>query len=66
MNGRLAVVTQQAWIHNSTLRENILVGQPYEEERYNKVIQVCSLQSDIDLLVNGDLTEIGERGVNLR
>ena len=66
VNGRLALVTQQAWIYNSTFRENILMGQPYDEERYQMVLESCSLLSDIRQLVNGDLTEIGERGVNLR
>ncbi|KAB7497030.1 Multidrug resistance-associated protein 5 [Armadillidium nasatum] len=65
VNGRLALVTQQAWIYNATLRENILIGQPYDEERYLNVIEACSLVSDIKQMGNGDLTEIGEKGINL-
>ncbi|XP_050696667.1 ATP-binding cassette sub-family C member 5-like isoform X1 [Eriocheir sinensis] len=65
VNGRLALVTQQAWIYNDTFRENLLVGQGYDAEKYRKVIRVCSLESDIELLANGDMTEIGERGINL-
>ena len=66
MNGQLALVTQQAWIYNDTFRENILIGQQFNEERYKEVIRVCSLESDIELLASGELTEIGERGINLR
>lgn len=66
VNGRLALVTQQAWIYNATLRENILIGQPYDEERYQNVIEACSLVSDLKQMGNGDLTEIGEKGINLR
>lgn len=66
VNGKLALVTQQAWIYNDTFRENLLVGQQYKAERYKKVLKVCSLESDLELLANGDMTEIGERGVNLR
>ena len=33
--------------------------------RYGEVISACALESDIDMLPAGDLTEIGERGNNL-
>lgn len=66
VNGRLALVTQQAWIYNDTFRENILVGQKFDEELYRKVLRVCALESDIHLLAEGEMTEIGERGINLR
>lgn len=66
VHGGVALVSQQAWIFNETLRENILFGLPYEEERYKDVINVCSLQRDLELLSHGDMTEIGERGTNLR
>ncbi|KAK3927988.1 Multidrug resistance-associated protein 5 [Frankliniella fusca] len=65
VQGSLALVSQQAWIFNETLRENILFGLPYDEERYKEVINVCSLQRDLEMLSNGDQTEIGERGTNL-
>lgn len=65
LNGRVAYASQTAWILNKTLRENILFDQPYNEERYNAVIDSCCLRPDLDLLEDGDLTEIGERGINL-
>lgn len=33
MDGNFAYVAQQAWILNATLRDNILFGMDYEEER---------------------------------
>ncbi|XP_071525767.1 ATP-binding cassette sub-family C member 5-like isoform X3 [Panulirus ornatus] len=65
VNGQLALVTQQAWIFNDTFQENILVGQEYDEEKYKNVLYVCCLESDVNLLANGEMTEIGERGINL-
>ncbi|KAG7166923.1 ATP-binding cassette sub-family C member 11-like [Homarus americanus] len=65
VNGQLALVTQQAWIYNDTFLENILVGQMFDPEKYKKTLYVCSLESDIELLANGEMTEIGERGINL-
>ena len=47
------------------MRENILMGSPMEEVWYNQVIEACALNSDLKLLSDGDLTEIGERGVTL-
>ncbi|XP_063772646.1 ATP-binding cassette sub-family C member 5 isoform X1 [Pseudophryne corroboree] len=65
VNGSFAYVAQQAWILNSTLRDNILFGMDYVEERYNNVLSVCCLRPDLAILPNSDLTEIGERGANL-
>ncbi|XP_037043483.1 multidrug resistance-associated protein 1-like [Bradysia coprophila] len=63
--GTKAYVSQQAWIQNCTLRANILFGKPYNEHRYQKVIEACALKPDIEILPAGDLTEIGEKGINL-
>lgn len=65
VDGRVAYVPQQAWIQNATLKDNILFGTPYEEQRYNKVIEACALNQDLAMLPGGDLTEIGEKGINL-
>ncbi len=39
---------------------------PLYDSRYQKVLDVCCLQKDIEKLAHKDLTLIGERGVNLR
>ncbi|XP_042372716.1 multidrug resistance-associated protein 5-like, partial [Plectropomus leopardus] len=65
VRGRLAYVAQKAWILNATLRDNILFGQEYQEDRYQSVLSACCLRPDLSLLPNADLTEIGERGANL-
>lgn len=62
---KIAYVSQQAWIQNSTVRENILFGRRYHPDRYNKVIGACALKPDFAMLTAGDATEIGERGINL-
>lgn len=65
IKGRVAYVSQSVWIPNDSLRNVILFGKPYEGQRYNDVIEKCSLRKDLDLLDAGDLTEIGERAINL-
>ncbi|KAG2075298.1 ABC protein [Suillus decipiens] len=63
--GRVGYCPQTAWIQNATLRNNITFGQPFEEERYWRVIETACLLPDLQLLPDGDLTEIGEKGINL-
>lgn len=63
--GDVAYVSQQAWIQNATLRDNILFGKPYDKKLYDKIIEACSLKPDLDMLPGGDQTEIGEKGINL-
>ncbi|CAI0414761.1 unnamed protein product [Linum tenue] len=63
--GRIAYVSQTAWIQTATIRDNILFGSSMDPVRYWEVVERCSLVKDLELLPNGDSTEIGERGVNL-
>ncbi|XP_042486678.1 ABC transporter C family member 2-like [Macadamia integrifolia] len=65
IRGTVAYVSQISWIFNATVRDNILFGSVFEKARYEKAIEVSALQHDLDLLPGGDLTEIGERGVNI-
>lgn len=64
INGTL-LFCGQPWIQNATLRDNIIFGSEYHSDRYERVIDACSLSSDINILSAGDKTEIGERGITL-
>ena len=65
VDGKLAYVSQNSWIQNKTLKDNILFYNELDEERYRKVLEVCELNKDIRLFEGGDQIEIGEKGVNL-
>ena len=64
----LALVAQQAFIINATVKDNILFGagitsqDPYDESRYQEAIRACSLTPDLEVLQGGDQTEIGDKG----
>ncbi|KAI5862830.1 ATP-binding cassette transporter protein YOR1-like protein [Durotheca rogersii] len=60
-----AFCPQYAWIQNTSVRNNILFGKEMNREWYKKVVKACALQADIDMLPNGDATEIGERGITI-
>ena len=65
VNGSISYVSQIPWIRNATIKDNILFYQPYDEEKYNKVIELSELRQDLEIFEAGDLTEIGEKGINL-
>ncbi|KAI1339003.1 P-loop containing nucleoside triphosphate hydrolase protein [Xylariaceae sp. FL0016] len=60
-----AFCPQYAWIQNATVRNNILFGKDMDRSWYKDVIKACALQPDLDMLPNGDATEIGERGITV-
>ncbi|VEU19621.1 DEKNAAC100393 [Brettanomyces naardenensis] len=53
------------WIQNATVRDNIYFGNEIDHQKYRDIVDACALSSDFEILPAGDLTEIGERGVNL-
>ncbi|KAG5722122.1 ATP-binding cassette transporter abc4, partial [Termitomyces sp. T112] len=61
----VAYAAQESWVLNTTIKNNILFGAPFDEQRYNKVIYQCALIGDLELLKAGDLTEVGEKGLTL-
>lgn len=65
LSGSVAYANQVPWIQNASLRENILFGAEYDQQWYRRVVFACALTTDLQNLIEGDRTEIGERGINL-
>lgn len=65
MSESVSYVQQIPWIQNKTIRENIIFGQPYDDKKYQRIIKICELSRDLEILPSGDQTEIGEKGINL-
>lgn len=63
--GLISYAAQEPWIFAGTVRENVIFGKKYNQERYDQVLKVCSLDKDIKLFPQGDETIVGERGVSL-
>jgi ABC-type transport system involved in cytochrome bd biosynthesis fused ATPase/permease subunit len=57
----ISYAAQSPWLRHQSIKDNILFGYPYDEERYNAVVECCALLPDLDMLEDGDATEIGSR-----
>jgi len=65
LGGSVAYVPQNPWIISDSIRNNILFGWPFDNERYQRAIQCSGLRADLASFTDGDVTQIGERGINL-
>ncbi|KAF8220884.1 multidrug resistance-associated ABC transporter [Tricholoma matsutake] len=61
----ISYAAQSPWLRHQSIKENILFGYPLDERRYEAVIEACALLPDLEMLEDGDATEIGARGVSL-
>lgn len=61
----ISYAAQAPWLRHQSIKDNILFGSPFEEERYKEVVECCALRPDLEVLEDGDETEIGARGVSL-
>uniref|UniRef100_A0A8C5A253 Multidrug resistance-associated protein 4 n=1 Tax=Gadus morhua TaxID=8049 RepID=A0A8C5A253_GADMO len=65
VKGQLTYACQQPWVFPGTIRDNILFGKELDPAKYEKVLRACALKRDMELLPDGDLTLIGDRGATL-
>ena len=65
VNGRISYVDQDAWVFGATVRQNILFGQEFDRQRYQRVVKACSLFKDFAQFPEEDHTVVGERGSSL-
>lgn len=63
--GTTAYVAQSPWIQSGKIRDTILFGKEMDSDKYDNILEACSLKKDLEILPFGDQTVIGERGINL-
>ncbi|XP_012459701.1 putative ABC transporter C family member 15 isoform X1 [Gossypium raimondii] len=63
--GKKAYVPQRPWVQTGTIRENILFGKDMDDAFYERVLEACALNQDIEMWDNKDMSVVGERGMNL-
>ncbi|XP_031635556.1 multidrug resistance-associated protein 4-like [Contarinia nasturtii] len=65
VSGSISYASQEVWIFEGSVRDNIVFVEDFDEQRYNKVVEVCALERDFKLLPQGDATIVGEQGSSL-
>lgn len=65
VSGKISFADQKPWIFASSVKQNILFGQPMDDTRYKEVLRVCQLERDLATMPHSDRTMVGERGMNL-
>lgn len=63
--GSVSYSSQQPWIQNMSIKDNILFGLPYDHDKYVRVVDACCLVTDFEELPRYDETDIGEKGLNI-
>ncbi|CAG9825399.1 unnamed protein product [Phaedon cochleariae] len=63
--GKISYASQEPWLFAGTIRQNIIFGEDFEGQKYERVIKVCALEKDFALLPYGDKSIVGDRGVTL-
>ncbi|CAK4111648.1 unnamed protein product [Aphanomyces euteiches] len=63
--GSIAYCSQEPWIQQMSVRDNILFGKPFDSAKYTRVVDACGLLPDFELMAFGDMTEVGSKGRNL-
>ncbi|XP_008210078.1 multidrug resistance-associated protein 4 isoform X1 [Nasonia vitripennis] len=65
VDGQVSYASQEPWLFAGTVKNNILFGQDYDKEKYDRVVSACALKNDFESLLNGDETYVGDRGAML-
>lgn len=65
VRGSVSYVDQEAWVFGASVRQNIIFGEPFDRQRYQRVVKACSLFKDFAQFPEGDYTIVGERGSSL-
>lgn len=65
VKGGISYASQDAWVFGASVRQNILFGENFERQRYQRVIKACALVKDFKQFPQGDQTIVGERGSSL-
>lgn len=65
LNRRIAYIEQDVYLFNTTIRDNITLGNSFTEEQIEKALKNSALLNDLPSLPDGLETAVGENGSNL-
>jgi ATP-binding cassette, subfamily C (CFTR/MRP), member 4 len=65
IKGKISFASQSPCIIPGTLRENIVCGEAFDNERYKAIIDICKLRKDLEVMDAGNGCCIDESAKNL-
>lgn len=65
VHGTLAYCSQNPWVLNASIKENILFGKRFNKNLYDETINACQLSPDLEIFPKGDATVVGDKGISL-
>ena len=65
INGKLGYASQDSWIFDGTIKQNILFGMDFDKQRYDKTLTLCKMNQDIASFEHGSAELVGDRGTTL-
>ena len=65
INGKVSYASQDPWVFDGTIRQNILFGREMDINRYDKVIKLCCMGPDLASFKFGSNQLVGDRGITL-
>lgn len=65
VRGSVAWVPQQPWLFKGSLRDNVLIGRPFDKKRFVNALHVAHLDADLQAFDKKDMTDVGDSGCNL-
>ncbi|KAL4449622.1 hypothetical protein ABPG74_007445 [Tetrahymena malaccensis] len=65
IHGTIGYVSQNHWLQNKTIQENILFGEKYDQQWYDQCVKACELDEDFRQFTESDQKVIGPGGSNL-
>ncbi|XP_031635712.1 multidrug resistance-associated protein 4-like [Contarinia nasturtii] len=63
LNGTISYSSQEPWVFDSSIRQNILFGEKFDRKRYEMVVKACDLEKDFNQLEYADQTLIGQKAM---
>ena len=65
IGGSVSYAPQSPWLCQTTIQDNIISSEPYDEKRYREIIHACALTQDFSVMPLGDQSPVAEKGISL-
>ena len=65
VGGSVSYAPQSPWMCQTTIQDNIVSSEPFDEKRYKEILHACALTQDLSVMPLGDQSPVAEKGISL-